>query len=169
MSTDYEEYYKSQGPDALGPPSRFVTDFFHALGDKAHLVLDVGCGQGRDALFIARLGHKVHGIDISPTGIAQMLQAAQAESLAITAEVASIDNWQSDQKYDVILLDRILHMLPGDTRLSAMANVMNALATGGQVVVVDEAPNLPEVIVAAQIAHPGVSAVRQVKGNAILG
>ncbi|WP_409070426.1 class I SAM-dependent methyltransferase [Aliifodinibius sp. S!AR15-10] len=43
--------------------------------------MDFGCGQGRDALFIARMGHRVLGVDISKTGISQMLDEANRENI----------------------------------------------------------------------------------------
>ena len=62
--------------------------FFKNYEQETVSVLDVGCGQGRDALFIARLGHVVTAIDLSPSGISDLQRDAAAEGLAIFAEVA---------------------------------------------------------------------------------
>ena len=42
-----------------------------------------GYVQGRDALFIARKGHSVLGVDTAQTGIEQMLEEAESEKLAV--------------------------------------------------------------------------------------
>lgn len=44
-------------------------------------VLDVGCGSGRNPLFLASLGHSVTGMDINETAIQQMTEIAQKEGL----------------------------------------------------------------------------------------
>ncbi|MFV2038083.1 MAG: trans-aconitate 2-methyltransferase, partial [Paracoccaceae bacterium] len=96
-----------------------------------------------DALFIARLGHRVTGVDQSPTGIADMLGAARSEGLALTGVVADITTWQSAGRYDVILFDRTLHMLAPPARHMAFRNILLCLKPGGYVVVVDEKANMP--------------------------
>jgi SAM-dependent methyltransferase len=42
-------------------------------------VLDLGCGTGEDALFLAGLGVDVHGVDVSPAMIARARQKAAAQ------------------------------------------------------------------------------------------
>ena len=78
MSTNYEKLYQVER-QALGEPTKAFVSFFKSLTPNTLTVLDAGCGQGRDALFIARLGHQVTGIDISPTGIKQLLEDATVE------------------------------------------------------------------------------------------
>ncbi|MCA9899162.1 MAG: class I SAM-dependent methyltransferase [Anaerolineales bacterium] len=72
-------------------------------------VLDVGCGQGRDALFLAELGYSVTGIDASQLGISQMLATAKTRNLNLNGIVADFYEYEFQQKYDVIVLDSILH------------------------------------------------------------
>jgi len=72
MPTDYKKVYRG-AKQALGAPTKAFVKFFDALAEPGLRVLDVGCDQGRDALFIARLGHSVVGIDLSPTGIRELL------------------------------------------------------------------------------------------------
>ncbi|MBO0731712.1 MAG: methyltransferase domain-containing protein, partial [Acidimicrobiaceae bacterium] len=43
------------------------------------LVLDAGCGQGTQAIELARLGHRVVGVDLSDTLLEQARSAAGAE------------------------------------------------------------------------------------------
>ncbi|KTC96761.1 SAM-dependent methyltransferase TehB [Legionella feeleii] len=44
-------------------------------------VLDVGCGSGRNPLFLASLGHSVTGMDINETAMQQITEIAQKEGL----------------------------------------------------------------------------------------
>lgn len=38
--------------------------------------MDLGCGQGRDVLFLGRIGYRVIDVDISDVGIQQLNLAA---------------------------------------------------------------------------------------------
>ena len=78
MPTDYDKVYQQQR-HALGNPTQVFVDFFDQYQKTNADVLDLGCGQGRDTLFIARQGHHVVGVDLSQTGIDQLLEDAQAE------------------------------------------------------------------------------------------
>lgn len=89
MATDYEKFYR-ENRHGLGEPTKEFVDFFKEYDQASANVLDIGCGQGRDALFIARLGHIVTAIDLSPTGICDLQKEAELEGLAIVAEVCDI-------------------------------------------------------------------------------
>lgn len=49
--------------------SNSLSIFFNAFNWKNCRAIDLGGGQGRDALFIARKGHSVFGVDLSETGV----------------------------------------------------------------------------------------------------
>ena len=142
MPTDYERVYQGQR-HALGAPTPAFVDFFERYDKQLADVLDVGCGQGRDALFIARLGHHVVGVDLSETGIAHLLEDAQAEGLSIEGVVADLRDYEPTGEYDVVVVDRTLHMLDAETRLKVLARVCDATRGGGYVLIADEKRNLP--------------------------
>lgn len=106
----YEPYYR-EGRNVCGPPFPEVIAFFETYATSHADVLDLGCGQGRDALVAARHGHRVVGVDLSETGIAQMLDDANEEGLNVEGVVADVVTWKPDASFDVIILDRVLHLL----------------------------------------------------------
>ena len=69
--------------------------FFENYDVECATVHDSGCGQGRDALFIARKGHSVLGVDTAQTGIEQMLEEAESEKLAVDGVNADITNYEA--------------------------------------------------------------------------
>ena len=71
--------------------------------------LDLGCGQGRDVISLARLGFTVTGIDMSQVGIEQMNHIAMTENLQLNGIVGDIYNFDKIEGYDYILLDSIFH------------------------------------------------------------
>ena len=141
MATDYDKLY-CETPNALGEPNTAIVKFFEEFGVSCARVLDVGCGQGRDALFIARLGHKVVGVDTSPNGIRDLTTAANQEGLALVGVVADITAYSPENNFDVVLFDRILHMLPTEQRLNALEKLLGQVDERGWVLIVDEASNI---------------------------
>lgn len=90
-----------------------------------------GCGQGREALFVARLGHRATAVDLSSTGIADLQRDARREGRAIDAEVADVRHHRPEGRFDVVILDRTLHMLEADERLRVLRVLIRATAADG--------------------------------------
>jgi tellurite methyltransferase len=107
----YDLEYRQQ--DLFGKPYEELVDFFANCPRKGR-VLDLGCGQGRDSLILAKLGYDVTGVDLSKVGISQMLQKARKLNLAITGIVADIFTFSPERKYDIILMDSVLHFYKKD-------------------------------------------------------
>lgn len=141
MAYNYDELYGTQ-QDALGAPTKVFVDFFAQRADETLNVLDIGCGQGRDALFIARAGHSVVGVDLSPNGVRDMLAVAKKEGLAVEGIVTDISEFVPEQSFDILLIDRTLHMLPEPARLAALAQLIPAVVPGGWVLIADEHANM---------------------------
>ena len=141
MSYDYDALYSEQ-PDALGPPTLAFVDFFATFAGSSVDVLDIGCGQGRDSLFIARLGHSVTAVDLSPACIADVIRIATQDGLPIRGVVADITTWRPDTQYDVLLIDRTLHMLDDAERDDVFADLLVALRVGGDLLLADEPSNM---------------------------
>lgn len=142
MAFDYEKFYR-ENRHGLGEPTKEFVAFFDDFNRDGAKVLDVGCGQGRDALFIARKGHSVVAIDSSPSGIRDLQKDADAEALPITTHVVDIREFKSRNRFDVILIDRTLHMLSTDDSVAVLAKLLRLSKSGGHVLIADEKSNLP--------------------------
>ena len=129
----YDRYYQKE--NYFGDPYPGLKEFFGTYPHKGH-VLDLGCGQGRDALYLARQGFTVTGVDISQVGLDQLSAVARAEHLDITVILADIHSWDMQGDYDMILLDSMLHFyrkdIPVETAL--VHNVAYTLESGGLLV-----------------------------------
>jgi len=80
----YEHLYKAKRVKTarLGEPDDFIMDLESVLAEReCRRVLDVGCGAGRNALFLARQGYYVVGVDISSTALKMALRKADGPSL----------------------------------------------------------------------------------------
>lgn len=123
----YDKHYRDD-PAACGTP---FAEF------EAGSVLDLGCGQGRDALRFARAGHRALGVDVSSVGINQMREVAEAEGLGVEGVVADICTYEPDQRSDVVILDRVLHMLTAEDRIPMLETATGAVAPGSHLLVAE--------------------------------
>lgn len=140
---DYDKHYR-MGRGQCGEPFPEFVSFFQSYDRSRARVLDLGCGQGRDALVAARHGHEVVGVDLSEIGIGQMIEDAEAEGLDVTGVVSDILEYRSRRKFDVVLLDRVLHLLlDDDERIGALDLAARLTRKGGHVLIADVAKNRP--------------------------
>ena len=110
----------NEKPEMFGHPYKELQDYFNKLTRRGTL-LDLGCGQGRDSIFLASLGYQVTAVDISKVGINQMLKKAQAQGLYIEGIANDIQNLKFQKKYDVILFDMLLHGFENQTQLELLS------------------------------------------------
>lgn len=141
MAYDYDKLY-GETPNALGEPTPLLVEFFDKIELSNARILDVGCGQGRDALYLARKGHSVVGVDLSKNGIDDLVKAAKAENLAIEGIVADLTPFVPNGAFDYILIDRTLHMLDEADRLAVLKRLLGHTAENGWILLSDEASNM---------------------------
>lgn len=141
MAYNYDALYR-ETPHALGEPTDVIVAAFQALSDQHRDVLDIGCGQGRDALFIARLGHNVLGVDLSETGVASMVSDADAEGLNIRGIAIDIMEFTTGEMFDVLLVDRTLHMLTAQEQSNVLARLLTYVRNSGRILIADERSNM---------------------------
>jgi tellurite methyltransferase len=111
MTVPYDKYYQAE--NLFGKPYPELIRFFNKY-PKNGKILDLGCGQGRDSIPLARLGFDVTGIDNSKVGIEQMNQIARTEDLKLNGIIADIFGFDKFDGYDYIVLDSMFHFAKND-------------------------------------------------------
>ncbi|TMA20893.1 MAG: class I SAM-dependent methyltransferase [Deltaproteobacteria bacterium] len=91
--------------------------YFSVMGDlRGKSVLDVGCGEGADALLLAALGARVTAIDVSPKAIELGRNRARATGLddSIDFVCSPLETARLRRgSFDIVCGDNVLHhMLP---------------------------------------------------------
>ncbi|TFV92412.1 class I SAM-dependent methyltransferase [Algoriphagus kandeliae] len=134
MSASYDKYYQTQ--DLFGDPYPELIEFFAAYPKKGK-VLDLGCGQGRDAIALARIGYSVIGIDQSKVGIDQMNRIAQSENLNLIGKVGDIYSFNQFVGFDIILLDSMFHFTKKDKgkEIELIKKITSLMKNGSLIVV----------------------------------
>ena len=98
----WEKAYQNLDTDTFGKPSKEINELTNLLPTKAK-ILDLGCGEGRNALFLAKQGYDVIAVDISSNGIEKLQQIAQHRGLVIQSEIQDMRRYHWNTEYDLIV------------------------------------------------------------------
>jgi 2-polyprenyl-6-hydroxyphenyl methylase/3-demethylubiquinone-9 3-methyltransferase len=88
------------------------------LPHPAQTIVEVGCGNGYLCLELARDGHEVLGIDVSPDiiEVAERSRAAHSQPPgfgSLRYLCADVNTWQAPEaRFDCVIFNRSLHHLP---------------------------------------------------------
>jgi SAM-dependent methyltransferase len=119
----WEEKYSGDGYEPHQTPSALLTKW---LDDRPPgRALDLACGTGRNALFLAEKGYDVTAIDISPRAIKLAEQIAREKGLKINWIVADLDTYTIRGQYDLIVISFF------SLNKKMVPPIINALGSGG--------------------------------------
>ena len=90
-------------------PGRELLRYAEQLKPRSR-VLDAGCGEGKNAIFLAEQGHIVDAFSISAAGIAGAKRRAAERRLDIRFWLEDMSGFGFRRKYDAILSYDTLHM-----------------------------------------------------------
>ncbi|ABK52262.1 Methyltransferase type 12 [Acidothermus cellulolyticus 11B] len=100
--------------------------------------VDLGCGEGRNAIWLARRGWQVVGVDFSTVALDRARAAARDAGVSVTWVQADLSEWQPEPgSFDLAVL-AYLH-LPAETMSSVLAKAREALRDGGHLLLVGHA------------------------------
>ena len=141
----WEESYKRNGKlDTFGSgkPSKSLVSAVAMIKLPAK-ALDLGCGEGRNALYLAGLGFETSASDISESGIAKLKIVAKELQLNIDATVCDMRQYEFRKTFDLIVCTGCLHLIHRQEWQQVIKNMKQATPSGGINVIgvfTDEAP-----------------------------
>lgn len=122
-------------------PNRFLVDEVAALPPGR--ALDLACGEGRNAVWLAERGWNVTGVDYSKVGLDKARRLAEARGVSARWEVADVTDFASaPESFDLVIV-LYLH-LPEASRRVAFRHAAAAVAKGGTLLVVGHDITNPE-------------------------
>lgn len=84
-------------------PNRTIKEFEH-LFKKQSAILEAGCGEGQNVLYLAKQGYcNIDAFDISESGISKLKRLCERNDLNINAFVHDLTTYTFDKKYDLIM------------------------------------------------------------------
>jgi SAM-dependent methyltransferase len=129
----WDERYGTEELIWKAEPNRFLVEELDALPPGR--ALDVACGEGRNAVWLASKGWRVTGVDFSRAGLAKAKQLATDRGVEVTWVEADVVEWQPPMASFDLVVVMYLH-LPAEQRRRALAHTAAALAPGGVLLVV---------------------------------
>ena len=129
----WNERYEKKGSVWGASPNQFVEDRLGGLAPCR--VLDLGSGQGRNAIWLAQQGHTVTAVDVSDIATAQAAEIAASAGVEADFIAADLASWEPPAgEYDLVLLAYM--QAPEGMRKSLHAKAAKALRGGGHVFVI---------------------------------
>ena len=104
-----------------------------ALGGFSGEVLDIGCGLGDNAIYLASRGHSVTGLDGSPAAIEEARQRAKAAGVSVTFDVADATDLSGYvNRFDTVIDSALYHCLDEEGQQAYIAAVYRATRPGAR-------------------------------------
>lgn len=96
-------------------------------------LLEIGCGAGNLAVWLAEKGYEVYGVDISPTAVQWAQQRAQGQGVKVNFAVGDVCDLRDYQDgfFDFVLDGHCLHCIIGGDRERLLKSVRRVLKLGG--------------------------------------
>lgn len=127
----WERAYQEDDVTAFSKePNAAVTEFEHLLPKQAN-VLEAGCGEGQNAIYLAKQGHCVDAFDLSEHGIAKLKRKSETVHAKVNAFTADLTAYQFTQNYDLILCFGTLHFVSKNDWKQFLVNAKAHTNTGG--------------------------------------
>lgn len=129
--TDWDTNYRETQNVFGADPAPILVRHADLLEDGLP-ILDVGCGQGRNSFFLARLGHEVHALDPSTVAVEQTAAVAEGEGLQITTQVGVIEDvHRPENGFGAILVFGLIPILTRAQIDAMVASIGSLIAPGG--------------------------------------
>ena len=122
--------------DRPGEPARFLVENIDLL--PRGRALDIAMGAGRNAIYLAKMGFRVEGVDVSPEAVQEALARAASAGVSIQTRVEDLEKipYFDEEVYDLVICFNYLQR-------SLMPQLRNWVRPGGMVVyetfIVDQA------------------------------
>jgi SAM-dependent methyltransferase len=133
---DRDDWNRKHGEAALlfgAVPNRFLVAEVDGL--EPGRALDLACGSGRNAVWLAEQGWQVVGVDYSDVALAKARELAEARGVEVEWLEADLREWEPPARsFDLVVV--LYLQLAAEERAPIMARAAEAVAPGGTLLVV---------------------------------
>ena len=132
MPNAYEEKYKgTTNYFGIKPAPLCMKVLWMMPFEKRIKLLDIGCGEGRNAVFFAKNGYEVTAFDSAAAGVEKTKRNAEQAGVQINVFQADLNEYRLKDKFDVIFSIGALHYIRPQLRKEILDNYRNFTNDGG--------------------------------------
>lgn len=148
----WEDSYADFEVSTFGKPSKEIVDMAKILSYGAE-VLDIGTGEGRNAIFVADKGLKVDAFDMLPNGIKKLNYISEKLGVNVNSFVCNIVDYQYPKKYDLIIAHGVLQFINIELRNKCISDMKEHTKLGGYniIVIFTDVEKIPEDLAEAMV------------------
>lgn len=123
ITSIYEQEYQTENYYWGLIPSKMCFNILELMPPIRQLkVLDIGCGEGKDAVFFARNGYEVSAFDISTVGLEKLQKLCEEINTSANTFRADINDYRIKSKYDILFSSGVLHYIKPELRKEIFLN-----------------------------------------------
>lgn len=126
-----EEYQKDTYFWGLRPSTMCLRVLEYLPPDRPLKLLDIGCGEGKDAVFFARCGYEVSAFDISDAGLDKCKRLAELANVPVRAFKANLWDYRLEEDYDILFSSGALHYIKPELRDEILGNYKSHVRKNG--------------------------------------
>ena len=131
--TTFDKFYRKENLSFGEIPSEELRDFLLTTGFRGR-ALDLGAGDGRNALFLAGAGYDVTGVDLSQVGLDKLRRMAEQRGLASRVHTVCADVRDfvpPAEAFDLVLAVTLFDHLPQEDVAAVFSSATAGLKGGG--------------------------------------
>lgn len=131
-AASWDERYRASGFVWSTEPNRFLPPAVAGLTPGR--ALDLACGEGRNAVWLATQGWVATGVDFSTTGLEKAARLAEANGVVVEWVCGDVTTWQPVEPFELVVVFYL--QLAEPQRSIALGSAARALAPRGTLLVV---------------------------------
>lgn len=122
--SDYENRYKTEDYYWGLVPNSLCYEIMRLRPPVKPLkVLDIGCGEGKDAVFLAKNGYIVSAFDVTDSGIEKAKRLAEKNGIYVDFFKANLLDYRLVENYDIIFSSGVFHYISDGLRKEITENL----------------------------------------------
>lgn len=130
--TIYEERYKEDGYYWGLVPNRLCYEVMRLKPPvEPYRVLEIGCGEGKDAVFLAKNGYRVSAFDIAEAGLEKARELAARSGVQVDFFRANILDYRPEEEFDIIYSSGVFYYAGPGIRQELIDSLKSHTKPGG--------------------------------------
>jgi tellurite methyltransferase len=126
----WERGYQDAAVSTMGGPNHDIVELSAALPAGAR-VLDLGCGEGRNAFYLASRGCRVTAVDRSSSGIAKLRALSERTGIPVEGVVGDIAEYPIEGEWDLVMAHGVIDYLDNAVWRRLLGDIKQHTVPGG--------------------------------------